>query len=308
MSDALVNRLIDLVRLYHGPKDLDALRVEFETVLASSSTAPRADAAYALNVALFRAREVMAALHHNGGLGLDVHENLAREIEAADRALQHPWSKAPPAPPPLGETAATRGPAEEAIAGTPGRTSVGHCPCGGELVKYTGARTPQAQCLKCKEWRWLPAPAPRQPSEPLGLCTCGATREQHVGPYGAEACEASRCVAFTPARQNASSESPARSLLRTLREVIHASPEVIAAAEHAVEQMEAARQPSDTDTARICGECEHFIPCPTLGGDRGKCKPLGTFKGHVYGHEAACDAPGIRLPSSSPSTTPETKP
>lgn len=49
-------------------------------------------------------------------------------------------------------------PAATPYTGTRGRRRVGICRCGGELVQFMHARTPQAQCLKCKAWQW-PAPA-----------------------------------------------------------------------------------------------------------------------------------------------------
>jgi hypothetical protein len=47
-----------------------------------------------------------------------------------------------------------------------------------------------------------------------------------------------RALARSPEAGEAPRESVARSFLRTLRDVVHASPEVIAAAERAVEEME----------------------------------------------------------------------
>jgi hypothetical protein len=63
--------------------------------------------------------------------------------------------RCPPAP----GSSSSAGPAGPATTATGARIAAGNCPCGGQLVRFKDARTPQAQCLKCKAWRW-PAPSP----------------------------------------------------------------------------------------------------------------------------------------------------
>jgi hypothetical protein len=77
--------------------------------------------------------------------------------------------------------------------------------------------------------------APRKWRHPTWCAMCG---EQIV--YRDET---HRCPAPGPAAGEAPRESVARSFLRTLRDVVHASPEVLAAAERAVEEMERGSAP-----------------------------------------------------------------
>lgn len=102
-----------------------------------------------------------------------------------------------------------------------------------------------------------------------------------------------RAASPSPAPPAARRESPARSLLRTLREVIHADPHIIAAAEKACEEMEGAASPATERTATtgpIVREGKGVVEDPH-GPSRGALLCLGCGKLPPHsGSETICPA------------------